>query len=257
MAELLGQHTPTRSDESTIETMSCTEVCGAAAQARFDVFLAGECGARRLLVTHVKHPCACLLRLRPGLSAAVPLGNDHRNVFHLLDTVRGGGGHEVCNTGVFAGPAPPVKSDKAQRTHSAAATYSQLTGLALAPHRREKCDSMRWSRPQHTCSGGGSRRVRSGTSPRPCCESPCITLVAARGVSRHPSTVHTSTPSVIAAPLRSRRCARRSSSGQMCTTRHLRCARWCSVCVESPPSLRYHPLTGTGVAVSGETARRR
>ena len=91
-AELLEQHTPTRSDDTEIETLSCAEACGAAAQARFDLFLAGResCGARRLLLTHVKYACRCLLRSRPGLAAGVPQGDGYRNVFHLLDAVPSG-----------------------------------------------------------------------------------------------------------------------------------------------------------------------
>jgi hypothetical protein len=85
MAELLSQHTPTRGNQSTIEAMSCEDACGAAASARFDEFLAQRCGPRRMLVTHVKWACECLLRSRPGTAA---LGNQQRNVFHVFDTVR-------------------------------------------------------------------------------------------------------------------------------------------------------------------------
>jgi len=91
-AALLSQDVSTRSNDTTIEAMSCEDACGAAARARFDAFLRAErCGQsrRRLLVTHVKYVCECLLRSRPGLLAATTTLGDHpRNVFHVFDTVR-------------------------------------------------------------------------------------------------------------------------------------------------------------------------
>ena len=86
-AELLEQHTHrTRSDESRYEVMSCVDACGSVARARLDTFLAHQCGDRRLLVTHVKYVCECLLQSRPGI-AVKDVQDQNRNVFHVLDTV--------------------------------------------------------------------------------------------------------------------------------------------------------------------------